>query len=156
MFKQIPNYPNYAINYEGHVFSEKTGSCFKYPYPLNTKGYPTLNLRQNGKRKTITVHKLMGITFLPNFYNKPQLDHKNRDRTDNRLWNLRWVTRSENQQNKGMNKNNKLKEKNICKHLKGGYDFTKKINKKVFRKYFKTLDEAIDYRDNKLYLLSQD
>ena len=147
MFKQIPNYPNYAINYEGQVINQKTKHRLKPVYDPRT-GYCQVCLKQ----KTYRIHRLMGLTFLPNFYNKYTVDHINRLKTDNRLWNLRWATSHENSQNLKLFKTNKLKERNISKHNKYGYEFKKMIKGKAYRKHFRTLEQCINYRDNKLYL----
>lgn len=45
------------------------------------------------------VHRLIAETFIPNPENKPQIDHFNRNRADNKVENLRWVTYSENSRN---------------------------------------------------------
>ena len=45
------------------------------------------------------LHKIVAKLFIPNPDNKTEVDHINTIRTDNRVENLRWVTRSENRLN---------------------------------------------------------
>jgi len=59
-------------------------------------GYPLVVLRGEGKSFSRTVHSLVADAFLFKPNEKCEVDHLNRDRTDARLSNLRWATRSEN------------------------------------------------------------
>lgn len=49
--------------------------------------------------KKYLVHRLVAECYIPNPNNKPQVDHINRNRDDNRVENLRWATNSDNQRN---------------------------------------------------------
>lgn len=99
-----------------------------------------------GRGKTYRIHRLVSETFLPNPDGKLYVDHIDRDKLNNCVTNLRWVTNSENLMNRGTQKNNKLGEKNIrWKNDKQKYCIEIK-NK--FMGYFKTLEEAIQARDN--------
>lgn len=62
----------------------------------NIHGYKQVNLYRIGKRKTITIHRLVATTFINNEYGKPEINHKNGIKTDNMVYNLEWVTRKEN------------------------------------------------------------
>lgn len=63
---------------------------------LSRDGYLVATLYRNGKRYRTGAHRLVAMAFIPNPENKPQINHKNGDRTDNRVENLEWVTCSEN------------------------------------------------------------
>ena len=53
----------------------------------------------NRTKKRFLVHRIVAEAFMPNPYNKPEIDHINTIRTDNRVENLRWVTHTENMNN---------------------------------------------------------
>lgn len=58
--------------------------------------YPTVRLANNGQIKQYLVHRLVAETFIPNYENKPCVNHKNGNKKDNRADNLEWVTHKEN------------------------------------------------------------
>lgn len=88
-------------------------------------GYPYVDLQdvKNKKVERYTIHRLVAIHFIPNPENKPQVNHINSIRDDNRVENLEWVTNLENVQHsqaagrfnhRGENNNSaKLTEKQV-------------------------------------------
>lgn len=62
----------------------------------NKDGYSVVNLWKNKKKKTIKVHRLVANAFIPNYQNKPYINHINAIRNDNRTSNLEWCTQKEN------------------------------------------------------------
>lgn len=56
------------------------------------KGYLHVNLNLHG-RKTIRVHKLVALAFVPNLNNYKEINHKDEDKTNNRADNIEWCSR---------------------------------------------------------------
>lgn len=68
---------------------------------VNSAGYILVTIKKpGGVFRSVQVQQLIVDTFLPKIKGKNFIDHINRDRTDNRLVNLRWVTRRENNTNR--------------------------------------------------------
>jgi len=142
----IDGYEKYVI-YDNGVVENSRGKMLKYQ--ANNRGYLRVSLSKNGLSRNFLVHRLVALYYIPNPNNYAFVDHIDRNIYNNDVSNLRWVNASMNNLNRSCGKNNKLNEKNISfdKNVKR-YVFTKSINFKRHKKYFKTLEEAINYRDN--------
>ncbi len=103
----IPNFPNYEIDIMGNVHSVKRGIILK-PYP-NSNGYLRVKLYDwKGHHQQFFVHMLVFKTFTGANKletNKLFIDHIDRNNTNNRLMNLRAVTRVENNNNRTYKRN---------------------------------------------------
>jgi hypothetical protein len=143
---EVKGYPNYLIYLNGKVWSKKSKI---YLSPRLHKGYLQVDLWKDGNKKTHSIHRLLAIHFIENPHNYTEVDHWDQNRKNNKLNNLRWVTRSENQQNTLVRKNNKLGIKNISYVKRDNlYQYKKTINGERHRQYFKTLEETIEYKKN--------
>jgi hypothetical protein len=144
----IQGYENYKIFRNGAVLSK--GSKYKKPRFLkqfiNGVGYYSVSLyKEKGKPEPKGIHRLLGLHYIPNPDKKRCIDHINRDRLDNRLENLRWATHAENRVNTGMNPRNKTGETHITIERKNR--FRVRMKKGTISGNFKTLEEAIEFRD---------
>jgi len=108
-WRAIPEWDNYMISNLGRVKSLERiqkvklngGEFFakKKTKILSqglTRSYLTTCLTTNGIGKTHSVHRLVAKSFIDNFKNKPDVNHINGIKSDNRFDNLEWVTESEN------------------------------------------------------------
>lgn len=68
------------------------------PPRVDKYGYHVITLCVDSKSKTFKIHRLVGIAFIPNPDNKPQINHKDGNKSNNHIDNLEWVTGLENQQ----------------------------------------------------------
>ena len=91
---EIEDYPNYMVYEDGRVYNKKR-NIFMIP-TLDNVGYLFIGLTNNGKQKRMSIHRLVAIHYIPNPENKPCVDHINRNKQNNNIENLRWVTQREN------------------------------------------------------------
>jgi hypothetical protein len=148
----------YKINKNGDVWSCRSNIFLKQNY--NNYGYLVVGLGRNNKP---LVHRLLAINFIPNPDNLDFIDHIDLNSTNNTLENLRWATKSTNQQNTTRHKDNTSGFKHIDtrrnKNRNGSISiyWRIRINNENFKcslQYSKnkyTLEEVVEFR-NKIYI----
>lgn len=92
-WKPIPSHPDYEASNTGFIRSLKR----QQPISGTNNGTGYLQVEIHGKR--YLTHRLVAEAWIPNPENKPNVDHINTIRHDNRVENLRWVTSKENSNN---------------------------------------------------------
>lgn len=140
---EIKNHPKYLIYPDGRVWSKKGKGRFM-KFCDNGKGYLSTVI----DKIAVKPHRLVAEHYIPNPENKPQVDHINRIRNDNRIDNLRWVSYEEQNNNKKLLfSNNKTGHRKISYDRYGNYGVRTKINgKSTIRKTFKNKTDAICYK----------
>lgn len=92
-WKQHSRFSDYEMSTEGNIRNIKTGRILKTT--INEKGYERVCLRKDKKQYIRSVHRLIADTFIDGDHSDMNVTHKNDIRTDNRIENLEYATRSE-------------------------------------------------------------
>ena len=100
VWMSINNYDNYEVSTLGNVRNSNTGRILKQTC---RGGYLTVGLCKNSIIKTYSVHRLVALAFIDNPKNKPQVNHKDKNRGNNNVSNLEWSTASENNIHRSIN-----------------------------------------------------
>lgn len=140
---EIPNFSRYTIDETGKVFDKKLQREVNHYIEKNS--YCRIALTKEDKtQKKEFIHRLVALTYIVNPENLPVVDHIDRNKLNNHISNLRWVTYSDNSQN--------YERKNIYfDKIKNRWIVRRMVNGKLFHHgTFKILEEAIEYRDNNL------
>ena len=103
IWKWIKNYEGvYQASTKGRARSFFKGKCRLIKPTVTHRGYLSICLyrydEKDGKqhKKTFRLNRIIAETFIPNPENKPEVHHKNNDKSDNSVENLEWVTDEEN------------------------------------------------------------
>ena len=156
-FVSIPDYQDYFINRQGFVLSKRRKKD-RILKPRINKGYYYVSFSINNKTKNFMIHRLLAKMFIPNPNNYLCVDHINRNRQDNRLENLRWCTKTENNQNMSIRKTNKSGYKHISWYTTQ-QRWVVKIgrNKKLLCAHtFIKLEDAVEFRNKFLTELGEE
>lgn len=85
-----PFFKTIACSQDGSIYSIKTGQ--KRKLWKTRLGYLQLSVN----RTSYLAHRLIADVFIPNPSKKPYINHKNGNKSDNRIENLEWCTQAEN------------------------------------------------------------
>lgn len=98
IWKDIEGYDgDYQVSNHGRVRSFKQQTTRILKGSLNKRtGYYRVSLCKNNKRKIKKIHRLVGIYFVDNPNNKPEINHKDGDKSNNYYKNVEWNTSKEN------------------------------------------------------------
>jgi hypothetical protein len=99
IWRKIEEFKNYEVSNLGNVRSlnyRRTGETKILKLGKDKNGYLYICLWENGKQYFKTVHRLVATAFISNPQGKPQINHINGDKENNRVSNLEWCTGKEN------------------------------------------------------------
>lgn len=163
LWKDIPGYEGlYQVSSLGKVkrlFNEYHNAEEHILRPSKMGGnsgkgdYQFISLSKNNIVKNNYIHRLVGLAFIPNPDNLPQIDHINQNKLDNRVENLRWVSRSQNHLNK-VHKVANSGERYIRKDSRSEsycFSIVRRVDGKstpLISRSFPTLQEAVEFRNN--------
>lgn len=88
-WKELPIDPRYLVSPEG-LIKGLDGRILKQATDI--RGYKFVNLNKEGKQFHLSVHRAVALTFIPNPKNYPHVNHKDEDKTNNKVSNLEWCT----------------------------------------------------------------
>lgn len=99
-WKDIPGFEGrYQVSNFGRVKSlsyNKTGKTRMLSIRPDKAGYCSTAIQENKKSRRVLVHRLVAQTFIPNPDNKPQVNHIDGNKSNNKVSNLEWATEREN------------------------------------------------------------
>ena len=147
IWKAIANYDNYYVSSNGNV---RNADNYILKTRIINSGYYIVNLSKNGKKKTTTVHRLAAAAFIENLDNKPYVNHKDNNKLNNKIENLRWVTQTENNMNANLKNNNSsgVKGVDFCKNINKWRARIRKDGIEFHLGHFNSIEEAAEARLN--------
>ena len=144
-YKSIPQFETYGIDINGNIIDFRKGKL--KPSHLNPDGYFRVQLINPKGVFSLSVSRLVALTYLENPNNYETVDHIDRNRRNNNIDNLRWATKEQQIENR-------VGWGNLCKfihlekpHIKNpstSYRIIIKNSKLKFSKRFNTIDYTLE------------
>jgi hypothetical protein len=101
-WREYPLNREYLVSSDGEILGRigKNGKRRKLKYLVSECGYAMHKICIDGKMVSKGLHRIMAETFIPNPEGLSDVDHINKDKLDNRLENLRWLSHKANCHNR--------------------------------------------------------
>lgn len=98
MMRDIPGYPNYMADEQGRIYSKRRAGAMggEVKTFLNANGYMYVCMCIDGRKLRKRVHKLVCLAFYGECPEGYEIDHIDRNKQNNCISNLEYVTHSEN------------------------------------------------------------
>ena len=141
-WKTIEEFNSYSISSDGRVMNNETGRILK-PM-ISTSGYYFVHLVKNRRKYTRYVHRLVGIAFIDNPLDRPQIDHLDGNKLNPAVSNLRWVTESENYMSFGDKSRAQNRKRSVIAVNESGHKITFESRKSA-AEYFNCHPAKIKY-----------
>ena len=159
MTKIIKGFENYLVTKDGEIYSlpKRTRKCeMKLTQTRQKNGYLRVDLCKDGEIKRKLVHRLVAEAYLSNPNNKPQVNHKNGIKHDNRVENLEWNTASENQCHAVTNglrssKGSKNSQAKLNENKVIAIRNSNKTLKELSKEYFVSITTISEIKNNKIW-----
>ena len=90
---EISDHEEYEVSNFGNIIKSKTGKMLTPK--IENGNYNVVLVCSDGKRRTYLIHRLVALAFLENPEKKDLVIHKDKNKSNNRVSNLEWKTRSE-------------------------------------------------------------
>jgi len=153
---KVDGFSRYTICADGNVINDEMKTVLKGT--IYNRGYRIYNIKNDeGVKKKMLGHRLVALALIPNPDQKEMVDHIDRNRLNNNINNLRWVTNGENQINKcmGKRKNSGDGYRHIIQQTRRGKQYynisiTRKGKKIVDKSYGKdecTIEQVVHIRN---------
>lgn len=132
---------NYLISSFGNVYSKHRK---RYLKRFKNKGYYFVRLSYG----FFSIHRLLALAFIPNPNNYPDIDHIDKNKLNNNITNLRWVSCSANILNSKLRTDNTTGHKGVyfVKRTKKWHARIKTNNKDKHLGFFNKIEDAIKAR----------
>lgn len=147
VWKDIKGYEGlYQVSNLGRVKSLHKGNEGKIMnQTISKEGYLRVHLCKDGKKKTIDVHRLVAIAFIPNPDNLPCVNHKDEVKSNNVVTNIEWCSYSYNNKY-GTGNNNRTETKKNTWNIKKYENLIEQYtNKGSFIATYKDIETASKY-----------
>lgn len=96
--KKVAGCDGYFVTPDGEIYSSLNRRLLKVRQGTKPAGYKFIGITTDFGPKYKHVHRLVAQTFIPNPENLPEVNHIDGNKSNNRVQNLEWVTRSQNAQ----------------------------------------------------------